>query len=201
MSAARSVRAVALLGALALGAGCEPPPSAAPALASSPSAGRGRPSLFELPWTWSDEHGDAFTFARWRGSPLVVTAIYTACARTCPRTLEKLRSVYGAFRRHGVAAEFVVVTLDPGADSPERLREFKDSRKLPSAWHLVRGAHRDTLGLASILGIHVIDVESHLVHDARIVVFDGSGGPARSLACCDFEDDEAVSSLRNPTEQ
>jgi cytochrome oxidase Cu insertion factor (SCO1/SenC/PrrC family) len=184
-----AVRAVALLGALALGAGCAPPPHVGPEISS---AGQRPASLFVFPWAWTDDQGKAFTFSQLQGSPFVVTTIYTSCTRTCPRTIEKLRSVYGAFRRRGVAAEFVVVTLDPGADSPERLREFKDSRKLPSAWHLLRGERRNTLALAGVLGIHVIDMEPHLVHDARIVVFDGSGMPKRSFACCDFDDEEAA---------
>ena len=140
-----------------------------------PAAARGdAPSLFAEPWVWSDEAGAPVRFEQWRGTPIVVTMVFTSCTSTCPLTIEKLRHVTETFEREGRPATFVLVTLDPSNDTPEQLRRFKLSRQLPGKWHLVRGSDADTRALADLLQIHVLD-DAHLFHDARIVVFDPDG--------------------------
>jgi cytochrome oxidase Cu insertion factor (SCO1/SenC/PrrC family) len=177
------------LAAILLAAGCAPARSTATGAISPERVGL---SLFDRPWTWADEEGRRVTFAQWRGSPIVVTTIYTTCTRTCPLTVDKLRTVYRSFQRRGRDAQFLLVTLDPSVDTTERLREYKQSRNLPGQWHLLRGDPRDTRELADLLDIHVMDMEPHIVHDARIAIFDERGAIARSFECCDFDDDAAV---------
>jgi len=184
------VRRIAwLAAAIALTAGCEPRGGAVTGAIPPERAGI---SLYDRPWNWEDEEGRRVSFAEWRGAPVVVTTIYTNCSRTCPLTVAKLRSVYESFRRRGREAQFLLVTLDPSADTTERLREYKQSRKLPGSWHLLRGNPRETQELADLLDIHVMDMDPHILHDARIVVFDARGVIARSFECCDFDDDRAV---------
>jgi len=148
-----------------------------PIAAASPRA----PSLFARPWSWIDEDGQPVTFARWRGRPLVVAAMFTQCKATCPRTLAKLRRVYDDFQHAGRDAQFLVVTLDPANDTPRALSRFKSSSGLPDAWHLLSGNPADTRDLRDLLGIHVIDDGPHLLHDGRIVIFDGDGRAARAF--------------------
>jgi protein SCO1/2 len=139
------------------------------------------PSLFAHPWTWTDDHGQAVTLARWRGHPLVVTAMFTQCKATCPRTMAKLRRVHDDFQRAGRAVEFVVITLDPENDTPQVLSRFKSSAGLPESWHLLSGNLADTRSLRDLLGIHVVDDGPHILHDGRIVIFDADGRPARAF--------------------
>jgi protein SCO1 len=146
-------------------------------------------SLFTHPWVWTDERGEAVTFSRWRGEPLVVTAVYTECKANCPRTLGKLRAVYAAFRREGRSAQFLLVTLRPASDTPERLRRFKQSAGLPESWRLLWGNVDETHEFTDLLDIHVLDAGSHLVHDARIVVFDPEGIPVRSFGGRDLDEE------------
>ncbi len=172
-----------LLSSTALAPGCAPATTGpaldvrAPIVAASPNA----PSLFAQPWTWTDEGGQPVTFARWRGQPLVVTAMFTQCKATCPRTLAKLRRVYEDFQHAGRDAQFLVVTLDPANDTPQALTKFKATSGLPASWHLLSGRLADTRGLRDLLGIHVVDDGPHLLHDGRIVIFDGEGRAARAL--------------------
>jgi cytochrome oxidase Cu insertion factor (SCO1/SenC/PrrC family) len=37
---------------------------------------------FRYPWTWLDDHGERISLAKWRGEPLVITAVYTTCFET-----------------------------------------------------------------------------------------------------------------------
>ena len=151
-------------------------PTPAPTAIEAP-----RPSLFSYPWTWLDDHGARVTLARWRGTPLVMSAVYTTCFETCPRTLVRLRRIYDEFARAGRSAEFVVVTVDPVIDTQDRLRQFKQSRKLPEAWRLLTGSRQDTEQLMDVLNVHIMDMDVHLVHDSKIILFDGNGSRTAEL--------------------
>lgn len=141
------------------------------------STGGGGPaeSLFSYRWVWTDEQGQRVALSQWRGTPVVMTAIYTSCDNTCPRTVAKLRKVYDEYQHDGRQAEFVVVTLDPVADTPEQLRRYKEERRLPAAWHLLRGDVAETEQLGNILGVRPMEMDAHYVHESRITVFDGNG--------------------------
>lgn len=132
-------------------------------------------SLFSYPWTWLDEHGARVAFSRFRGTPLVMAAVYTTCFETCPRTLVRLRRVYDEYVRTGRSAQFVVVTMDPAIDTQERLLQFKQSRSLPEPWRLLTGSRQDTEQLMDLLNIHIMDMDVHLVHDSKITLFDARG--------------------------
>jgi protein SCO1/2 len=151
-----------------------------------------RVSLFRYPWVWTDEEGKPAKFAEWRGQPLVVTTMFTTCRATCPRTLKKMRSLYDEFQSKGHAAQFLMVTLDPVTDTPERLREFKKSEGLPDSWHLLSGTIPQTEDLTGILDIHVMSTDAHLIHDARIVLFDADGIPTRSFSGFSLDDETPI---------
>ena len=155
---------------------CAPVQSPTDHLTSAHQAGA---SIFAYPWVWTDEQGERVTFSRWRGQDLVVTAIYASCKSTCPRTVGKLQEINEAFRHTGRPAQFFLVTLDPTTDTPAILRGFKTSGGFPDAWHLLTGSASDTRELTDVLDIHVLDDGPHLMHDAKIVVFDARGNPSR----------------------
>jgi len=177
----RAVRGIGAACALAcaLTAGCAPISPGPPVreVHDVPAAAAARPgtALFSHNWSWTDEKGESVTFAHWAGKPLVVTAIFTRCRATCPRTMAKLLKVYDGFRARGVEAQVLVVTLDPANDTPAVLQQFKTESGLPESWHLLTGNISETRDLRDLLGIHVIDDGPHLLHDGRILVFDEMG--------------------------
>jgi len=138
------------------------------------TAGAG-PSLYDHAWVWTDDQGHAVTLEQWRGTPLVVAAVYLSCDDVCPRTVARLRTIYDQYQREGRRATFVLLTLDPRNDSVEQLRTYKVSRGMPGSWRLLRGGTTQTQQLAAFLGIHTMDMGTHVVHDAPITVFDANG--------------------------
>lgn len=139
---------------------------------AAPDAGR---SVYSHAWLWTDDQGQSVSLSRWRGTPLVVAAVYTSCEDTCPRTVEKLRQLHDQYVREGKRAEFIVVTLDPGHDGPDELRRYRVAHRLPAAWHLLRGGVEQTAQLGSLLDVHPMAMDAHLVHESRITVFDANG--------------------------
>ncbi len=191
----RGFAAAVLASALACAAGCAPlapgPPVREVHHVAPPSAAT-RESLFSHYWTWTDEKGESVTFARWAGQPLVVTAIFTQCRATCPRTIAKLLQVYDGFRKQGRTAQFLVVTLDPANDTPAVLQHFKAESGLPESWHLLAGNINETRDLRDLLGIHVIEDGPHLLHDGRILIFDETGMATHSYGGYSLDEEAAL---------
>jgi protein SCO1/2 len=186
--------ACALAGALA--AGCAPVPTGATVRevndVAAPRDAVTRASLFSHNWSWTDEKGESVTFAHWAGKPLVVTAIFTRCKATCPRTIAKLLQVYDGFRKQGREAQFLIVTLEPANDTPAVLQHFKTESGLPEGWHLLTGNINDTRDLRDLLGIHVIDDGPHLMHDGRILVFDEMGVASHSYGGYSLDEEASL---------
>jgi protein SCO1 len=70
-----------------------------------------------------DDHGGMFDLAKHRGEIMLIYFGYTHCPDVCPATLNLLDAVserLGTDRR----VEQVFVTLDPGRDTPEFLRNY-----------------------------------------------------------------------------
>jgi protein SCO1 len=124
--------------------------------------------------------------------PLVVTAIYTSCTERCPLTVEKLKRVDEAFRRHHVDDQVVLVTLDPERDTVERLRRFKAARNMPPSWHLLRGDLEQTREVARSLRLSAVYDDGHIDHDVRIAVFDRDGRLVRSFEGWSFDENDAL---------
>jgi protein SCO1/2 len=157
-----------------------------------PTAEQAVTSIFDAPERWTDDDGRPVTFSQWRGRPLVLTAIYTQCRSTCPRTIERLRKMYEAARAASPPPEFVLVTLDPERDAPDRLRAFKQSARLPGAWHLVVGSAEGTRAVLDILDVHVLASDAHIVHDGRIATFDAQGHMTHRYGGWGLDEDQST---------
>ncbi|HZU81602.1 MAG TPA: SCO family protein [Polyangiaceae bacterium] len=170
---AAAVRAAAAF-ALSLAAlcGCAWPEEDLRRVSSAPTSA----PLFDGRGAWTDEAGQAVSPDRYGAAgPLVVSAIYTRCTLRCPLTIDKLRELDASLRAEGVAADFVLVTLDPDGDDAARLRDFKDVRNLPAAWHLLRGGATETREFARRLGLRTIRDGGHIDHDVAILVLAARG--------------------------
>jgi len=154
-----------LLALLALPTGCRPvdgraattADAAAVAQAGGPAAAAlaARGSLHDLAGRWRDQDGAERTLASTAAPVRVVAMVYTGCVHTCPlivADMKRLEAALPADRRADV--RFVLVSLDPTRDTPERLREFAEHAQLdPARWTLLTGGEDDVLELAAALDV------------------------------------------------
>lgn len=80
------------------------------------SFGRG----FEL----ADPDGRLRTLADFRGQAVILSFGYTACPDICPTTLSRLATAMQALGPDAERVQVLFVTLDPGRDTPERLKAY-----------------------------------------------------------------------------
>ena len=69
-----------------------------------------------------DQRGEAFSLSHRRGRPLLLFFGFTRCAASCPTTLSKLGEVVR--RLPAPAVEVLLVSVDPGHDTPEALAAY-----------------------------------------------------------------------------
>ncbi|HEY6924218.1 MAG TPA: SCO family protein [Steroidobacteraceae bacterium] len=135
-------------------------------------------ALFDaLPSQWRDDAGVSFDLRDLRGQPVISTMAYTGCHRICPMTIHRLQLLQRQLDESGVDAQFVVVGYDPEADDVAAWHRYRLSRGLTRAnWHFLVGSPESVTQFARILGFPFWKVDEHVMHESRIVYFDGRGG-------------------------
>lgn len=73
-----------------------------------------------------DQHGQPFSFSEHEGKVIFVYFGYTHCPDACPATLDEFMEVKEELGDKADDVEFVMITVDPSRDTPERLTEYLD---------------------------------------------------------------------------
>ena len=150
---------------------------------------------------WRDETGRAVAIDDYKGAPFVVTEVYTSCQVRCPMTLDTLREMDAALQSRGVTASFVLVTLDPRTDTPERLQRWKRARNLSASYHLLSGSEEGARALARYLDVHAAYDQGHIDHDVQIALFDATGHQTRRYGGWSFDAADMAGGARGREEQ
>ncbi len=74
-------------------------------------------------FTLDGSNGNKLSLRDQRGKVVIVEFGYTYCQEVCPITLAHLTSVYKKLGDAARDVQLIYVTVDPGRDNPERLRE------------------------------------------------------------------------------
>jgi protein SCO1 len=71
-----------------------------------------------------DQNGDEFTFSQFEGQTVFVYFGYTYCPDYCPATIAEWREVKAELGEDADEVVFVMISVDPERDTPERLNEW-----------------------------------------------------------------------------
>ncbi|MBN1954388.1 MAG: SCO family protein [Anaerolineae bacterium] len=71
----------------------------------------------------TDQYRNTFRLSDQRGKVVLLFFCYTSSTDVCPATLRAWRQVHDALGADAAAVRFVLVTVDPRRDAPERLLE------------------------------------------------------------------------------
>jgi len=102
-----------------------------------------------------DEQGHPTTLEAFHGQTVVLAPFLTLCAEQCPITMGGLIQLHDALVAAGLEHRVAVVevTVDPGRDSPARLRAY--SKMIGVPWdHLLTGTPAQVAKLWKHLGIY-----------------------------------------------
>jgi len=124
----------------------------APPLAGTSLDGKPSPE-FRL----TDQRGAPVALAELRGSPVVLTFLYTTCPDICPLTAEKLRQTFEQLGKDAGKVAMVAISVDPERDTADAAAEFTAQHRLDGwNWHYLTGTRADLEPVWASYGIGVI---------------------------------------------
>lgn len=144
----------------------------APASGSSGFAGAIRPANIP-PADFDglrDQDGKAVRLADLRGTPIVVSFLYTTCEDTCPLTAQQIR---GALDNLGEDVPVLAFSVDPANDTPERARRFLLEQQMTGRMRFMLGSRAALQRQWEAYGIR--PQKEDLEHTASVVILDGAG--------------------------
>ena len=135
-------------------------------------------SIYHAGSRWTDQNGTTRPLSSLAGRVRVVAMVYTNCAYACPRIMLDMKRIEAELGpEYAGDVGFVIVSIDPERDTPEKLAEFaRGSRLDPDRWTLLHGSPGDIRELAVLLGVQYRETApGEWVHSNLITVLDRDG--------------------------
>ena len=117
-----------------------------------------------------DEDGKPVTLATLRGTPVVVTFLYTTCEDTCPLTVDQIRA---GLDELGHDVPVIAVSVDPANDTPRAAQRFSRQRQMTGRMRWVLGDEPRLRRLWDAYGVQ--PQTDKLEHSASTVLLDATG--------------------------
>jgi protein SCO1/2 len=162
--------------ATACAAGCSSTSSSSLSSVSQPAGASGfdgaalPPGVQAPAFTLTDQHGHAVSLASYRGQVTIVAFVYSTCGATCVVIAQQIR---GALDELPHPVPVLLISADPGADTPARVKGFLsraslsgrvsylsgDAARLRRVWHAfhVTPASADRAAFERTAPVYLID--------------------------------------------
>ena len=138
--------------------------------------------------------------ADYRGRPLVVNLVYTACEHTCPMIVQTLARAVDVARGALGTDAFAVVTIgfDTRNDTPERMRAYAREQGVDVAnWDFLSTEAAIVQALAEELGFLYEPTGRGFDHLAQVSILDAEGKVYRQVYGGSFEPPALVEPLKS----
>lgn len=135
-------------------------------------------SIYHLPSTWTNQHGEDLELKDLHGKVLVMVMIYTSCDFSCPQLVKDMKAIEESLTRSQLKdTQLIMVSIDPKTDTPERLKEFAIENDMEEDhWLLLRGTPTTTQEFAAVLSVKYSRISPiDFAHSNIISVFDKEG--------------------------
>ncbi len=137
-----------------------------------------------------DQDGQPVDITQFRGKPVVISMIYTACDHTCPVTTQNVaRAVSGARKTLGKDSfQVLSIGFDTVRDTPENLRIYAKQQGIDlQGWAFLAGNAATMEALSAELGFTWYVTSRGFDHIAQTTVLDGEGRIYRQVYGENFE--------------
>lgn len=117
-----------------------------------------------------NQDGETVRMSDFRGTPVVVTFLYTNCDDTCPPQAQQIK---GALNELGHDLPALAIAVDPENDTPASARRFLAEYRLTGRIDFVLGTREELAPLWKAFAIRPQSVQEE--HQARTVLIDAQG--------------------------
>ena len=135
-------------------------------------------SIFNLTSKWNTEEGKTIQLEDLKGKTLVMVMIYTTCKAACPRLVADMRNIEAQIPKENLKdLRFVLVSIDPETDTPERLKTFaKENLMDGDQWTFLQGSISGVREFANVLAVKYKQISPlDFSHSNIISVFNSKG--------------------------
>ena len=141
------------------------------------AAAPGDQSVYQLESLWNTQAKEEVQLKTFMGSPTVLAMVYSSCKNACPRIISDMKTIQSQVEKsHPGKVQFVLVSMDPEVDTPERLTELAKKSDLDQQWRLLQGKSDDVMELAAVLGVKYRKIsETDYAHSNLITVLNADG--------------------------
>ena len=150
-------------------------------------------------YSFRDEDGKTVRLADYRGRPLVISLVFTACSQSCPLIIERLAAAVEVARDAVGPDSFSVITVgfDSRNDTPARMQAFAHSHgvDLPG-WRFLSGDQATVDALIEDLGFLRLTSPRGFDHIAQVSLIDSEGRVHGQVYGDDFEVPALVEPLK-----
>jgi len=112
-------------------------------------------SLYQLESEWTDQDGKSFSLKDLEGKKIVLTMFFASCTYACPILVNDMKKIETVLNKEDKLSsfEFVLISIDPERDTPEKLKDFANKQNLDlKRWKLLSGKSDDIMELAAVTG-------------------------------------------------
>lgn len=109
-------------------------------------------SIFNLTSKWTNQNDETIQLEDLKGEVLVVVMMYTHCEAACPRLVADMKNIKQNVDDPDV--KYVMVSIDPEKDTPERFREYAKEQQLSGdQWVMLQGTVDDVREFSNVLSM------------------------------------------------
>jgi protein SCO1 len=116
-------------------------------------------SIYNLEPDWVNQNGNKINLGSLRGKPVILTLFYASCTYACPILINDMKKIESSLPKNKLNGyKFVLVSIDPERDTPEKLLKTIKMNNLDSRrWTLLTGNKDDVMNLAALIGFKFKD--------------------------------------------
>ena len=157
-------------------------------------------SAYNLDVQLEDQTGAMVTLAKYRGSPVIVTMLYTTCPHVCPLIVSTVklteRELDEEERRQ---LRVLTISVDPERDTPLALKEYLERHRVDAnRWSMTRPDAQDLRAIAGILGIKYKRLpDGEFNHSTKLTLLDENGIVVAGTSRLGNVDPEFLASVRS----
>lgn len=133
-------------------------------------------SIFNLASIWHTEEGKSIQLKDLKGKVLVVVMIYTSCKVACPRLVADMQDIRKKIGDND-KVHYVLVSIDPETDTPERLKAFAVSKEMDGEeWTFLQGNEETVREFANVLSVKYKEISPMDFSHSNIISVFSPGG-------------------------
>lgn len=157
-------------------------------------------SIFNLSSKWETPDGTKIHLEDLKGKVLTMVMIYTSCKTACPKLTADMKVIEAKVgHQNPEDLRYVLISIDPKNDTPEKMREFIKNYHLEGKqWLFIRSDEDNTRELANVLAVKYKQISPmDFSHSNIISVFSKDGLLVHQQEGITIDIDGTVNEIKN----